>query len=314
MAKSKILNKGAEKASDFAFQKDGSLKPGPAKTLSRLLSVQRPVVLAYVRSVRRRHPDATPEQLVEILSKHYLNLATGTGAAVGATAVVPGLGTVAAVGVAAAETAGFLEASALYAQSLAEVHGLQVRDPARANALVMGLMLGNSGRDLVKKFAGQASGGEALTAGWAQTVTSQLPASLVDSLVKRMRRTLLKKYATRSAGSLFGRILPFGIGALIGGIVNRKMAKTVIENSKDAYGAAPATFDDDLNPRLNSARTDTDLLAGFKKLVNLRKKKAAEDAEAAYGTGRRKSKGDVINGEVADSDDAPKTYRPDVKL
>lgn len=26
------------------------------------------------------------------------------------------------------------------------------------------------------------------------------------------------------------------------------------------------------------------------------------------------SKGDVINGEVADSDDAPKTYRPDVKL
>ena len=43
------------------------------------------------------------------------------------------------------ETAGFLEASALFAQSVTEVHGIAVDDPERARALVMTMMLGYGG-------------------------------------------------------------------------------------------------------------------------------------------------------------------------
>ena len=84
--------------------------------------------------------------------------------------------------------------------------------------LVMGLMLGESGRELVKKFAGQASGtGPAVTANWGQMVTKQLPASMMNSLTRRMRKMLLKKYAAKASGSFVGRIdLHIEQGRIIG--------------------------------------------------------------------------------------------------
>src|SRR5690625_194392 len=172
--------KGLTAASRFAFTKDGELRPQAQTLLGRALSVQRPVVLAYVRSVRRRHPHASPAQIAEILRKHYVTLAMGGGAAVGATAVVPGIGIGAALGLAAVETGGFLELSALYSQSLAELHGMQVREPKRANALVMGLMLGGSGKDLVRQFSDQIDGGPPVHSNFGALVTKQIPSVVMD--------------------------------------------------------------------------------------------------------------------------------------
>lgn len=321
MAGSSLVKKGAAKATDYAFQEDGTLKPGPAGVLSKALSVQRPVVLAYVRSVRRRNPEATPDELITIIAKHYLLVSTGTGAAVGATAVIPGLGTAAALGVAAAETGGFLELSALFAQSMAEVHGIAVSDQKRANALVMGLMLGKSGKDLVKRFAGQSSGGEKLTGNWGSLVAGSLPAGVVDQLTRRMRKMIIKRYAARSAASTFGRILPFGIGAVIGGAVNHKLAKNVVENAANAFGPAPAQFSEELNPKETDPKTDSDLMAGFKKFITSRKRaqqkakaleKAKAQVQASEGGDAESSSSD--GSDVPDANDSAKTYRPDVKL
>ncbi|MGO2862586.1 MAG: hypothetical protein ACTIC1_15610, partial [Brevibacterium sp.] len=156
MARSSVAKKGLDKAAKLAVNDDGSLNPRAQSMLSKLLSVQRPVALAYVRSLRRRNPDATPEELIKIIRRHYLTLTTSGGAAVGATAAVPGLGTTAALGVATAETAGFLEGTALFAQAISEIHGLPVADAKRANALVLGLMLGKDGKNLVQKFSKQS--------------------------------------------------------------------------------------------------------------------------------------------------------------
>lgn len=250
MANSRVTH-GAGKLADKLVQKDGTVNPMAAKAISKLLSVQRPIVLAYVRSVRRRHPHATPAQMADILADHYKNLVTGGGAATGATAVIPGLGTGAALGVAAIETGAFLEGSALYAQSIAEIHNLPVEDPARANALIMGLMLGNDGKDMVKKVAAQAQGEDVprRDAAWGAMITKQIPTQMVDMLTKQMRKAMFKRYARRSAGSLIGRILPFGIGAVVGAAVNRKMAKIVIENAQHAFGPAPAVFEPELEPK-----------------------------------------------------------------
>ena len=83
---------------------------------------------------------------------------TTGGAAVGATAVVPGIGTGVTLALSGVETVGFLEATTLFAQSVAEVHGIPVADPDRARALVLTLMLGKEGVDLVAQLAGQAAG------------------------------------------------------------------------------------------------------------------------------------------------------------
>ncbi|HEU4755639.1 MAG TPA: hypothetical protein VFS72_03175, partial [Agromyces sp.] len=114
---------------------------GLERGLDRLLSIQRPIVVAHLRAIRRSHPNASPEELVRILERRYLTAVTTGGAAVGATAVVPGIGTGVTLALSGVETAGFLEATALFAQSVAELHGLHVENPDRARALVMTLLM-----------------------------------------------------------------------------------------------------------------------------------------------------------------------------
>ncbi len=82
---------------------------------------------------------------------------TTGGALVGASAAIPAVGTGTSLALSGVETAGFLEASALFAQSVAEIHGIALDDPERARTLVMALMLGNAGQDLIQQFAGQAA-------------------------------------------------------------------------------------------------------------------------------------------------------------
>ncbi|MFE7720627.1 hypothetical protein ACFU44_16475, partial [Nocardia rhizosphaerihabitans] len=76
--------------------------------------LQAPAVRRYVEFLCERHPGESPAQIVERLEKQYLLAVTGSGAAVGATAAVPGIGTLAALGAISAETAFFMEASALF--------------------------------------------------------------------------------------------------------------------------------------------------------------------------------------------------------
>lgn len=280
MAKSSVAKKGLDKAAKLAVNDDGTLNPRAQSMLSRLLSVQRPVALAYVRSLRRRHPEATPEELIKIIRRHYLTLTTSGGAAVGATAAVPGLGTTAALGVAGAETAGFLEGTALFAQAIAEIHGLPVADAKRANALVLGLMLGKDGKNLIQKFGKQNGGVESMFGSWGATVTKQLPTPLVDLLVRKLRKTFIRKFATRAGGSLVGRLLPFGVGAVIGAVVNGQMARKVADESKEAFGAAPTVFPIETDPEYVAPKKDRKLLAGLRNVRalvgKLKKDKAIE--------------------------------------
>ena len=62
----------------------GQSAPRVERSVDALLSVQRPLVLANVRNIRRRHPAATPAEVIAILERHYLAAVTSGGAAVGA--------------------------------------------------------------------------------------------------------------------------------------------------------------------------------------------------------------------------------------
>ncbi|MCI4011936.1 hypothetical protein [Brevibacterium sp. ZH18] len=272
MAKSSVAKTGLNRAAKFAVNDDGTLNPRAQSMLSRLLSVQRPVALAYVRSLRRRNPEATPEELIKIIRRHYLTLTTSGGAAVGATAAVPGLGTTAALGVATAETAGFLEGTALFAQAVSEIHGLPVQDANRANALVLGLMLGKDGKNIVQRFSKQSGGTESMLGNWGSTVTKQLPAPVVDLMLRKLRKTFIRKFAARAGGSLVGRLLPFGIGAIIGGVVNSQMSRKVAKEANEAFGAAPTIFPLETDPEYVAPKKDRKLLSKLTNIAALRGK------------------------------------------
>ncbi|MRX45370.1 hypothetical protein [Agromyces kandeliae] len=223
---------------------------GLERGFDRLLSIQRPIVLAHLRAIRRNHPTASPEELVRVLERRYLTAVTTGGAAVGATAVVPGISTGITLALSGVETAGFLEATALFAQSVAEVHGLHVENPDRARALVMTLMMGREGADLVRQFAAQATGkGVPRNAYFGEIITSTLPRAVMGSVVDRLRHVFVKQFAVRGGAGIIGRAIPFGIGAAIGGIGNHVLGRRVLQQSRLAFGPAPFVLPVELEPR-----------------------------------------------------------------
>jgi hypothetical protein len=212
------------------------------RRLDRLLAVQRPVVVKHVAALRRRHRRADPAKLIRILEREYLTAVTSGGAA-GASAVIPGVGWGVSLALSGVETAGFLEASALFAQSVTEVHGIAVTDPERARALVMTMMMGAPGATLVRQFAGEALGtAPARSAFWGELVTQKLPKTAISGLTDTVRKHFVRRFAASQTATALGRAVPFGIGAVVGGTGNHLLGRKVVTSARDAFGPAPASF------------------------------------------------------------------------
>jgi hypothetical protein len=230
-------------------QRGGDTPRALNAALDRFLGIQRPVVLAHLRSIRRRNPDASADELARILERRYLAAVTSGGAAVGATAVIPAIGTGVTLALSGLETAGFLEATALYAQSMSELHGIAVDDPERARALVLTMMLGREGSDLVRQLAGQfAGGGVTRSAYWGELVTSSLPTIVVGPLVDRLKSAFIRQFAVRGGASILARAIPFGVGAVVGGAGNHILGRRVVQNARLAFGPAPLVIPEVLAP------------------------------------------------------------------
>ncbi len=255
--------------------------PRTIRALDRVMSIQRPAVLAHLRSIRLRHPDADPDEILRILERRYLAAVTTGGAAVGATAVVPGIGTGVTLALSGVETVGFLEATALFAQSVAEVHGVAVNDPDRARALVLTLMLGKEGVDLVSQLAAQAAGrGPGRQTYWGEMVTKTLPRAAVGPLVDRLKTTFARQFAARGGASWLGKALPFGVGAVVGGAGNHILGRRVVTNSRRAFGSPPLILPADIEPKPGSERFEQAAAHGVQRV-------GGAIAGAVGGIGRR---------------------------
>ncbi|WP_203135488.1 hypothetical protein [Microbacterium sp. JZ31] len=240
--------------------------PFLVRVLDRMIRIQRPAVIAHIRSVRLRHPDATPDEIVRILERRYLAAVTTGGAAVGATAVVPGVGTAVTLGLSSAETLGFLETTALFAQSLAEVHGIAIDSPDRARALVLTMMLGDEAVNLVKQLATQAAGTGTRSAYWGELVTKSLPRASVGPLLDRLKKSFVHRFAAKGGASLIGKAMPFGVGAAVGGAGNHILGRRVVVASRKAFGAAPASLPAELEPLPDAQRLELSALRGAKRI------------------------------------------------
>ena len=222
--------------------------PTMQRTIDRVLSIQRPVVLAHIRGLRKRRPDATPDEIIRILERRFLAAVTTGGAAVGASAVIPAVGVGTSIALTGVETVGFLEASALFSQSIAEIHGIPVTDPERARALVMTMVLGSAGTDLVKQFAAQAAGGKGRSVYWGEMVTQSMPKAVFAPVADAVQRHFVKRLAVTQGSSAIGRAIPFGIGAVVGGAGNHLLGRQIVRASRDGFGPPPETFPAWLEP------------------------------------------------------------------
>ncbi|MGQ4616324.1 hypothetical protein [Nocardia sp. R7R-8] len=214
------------------------LKGAFEKTVIELLDtgsrLQAPAVAKYVDRIRRSHPDESPAQIIDRLEKQYLLAVTSSGGAVGATAALPGVGTVAAIAAVSAETTFFMEASAVFTLAVAAVHGVTPEDREQRRALVLAVVLGESGMEIVQKSVGTSA------KNWGTAFANRIPglSSMNDSLLKRF----IIRFITKRAALMAGKVLPAGIGAVIGGAGNRALGKATITNARKAFGPPPATW------------------------------------------------------------------------
>lgn len=260
----RIAQKTAHKA---VFDSEGKPKPGLHNMMLRAVEIQRPLVLANLRRLQRRHPRATAAQLAEKLERDYLLAVTGGGALVGGSAVIPGVGTVAALGLSAAATVGFLEATALYATSLAELHGIRMVDPEKAGLMVMAIMLGEEGSALLGSLSGQAAGrSKGPTDAWGSVFARKTSFPGFGSVRDRIQRAFLRNLLQRQGTALLGRALPFGVGAVVGGVGNRVMGRAVVASAKEAFGPMPDTIPGELAagaPAANTPGADSTVKGGL---------------------------------------------------
>lgn len=235
---------------------DATAQTFTVRGFDRLLTTQRPVVLAHIRGIRKRHPNDSPAQTIRRLEKRFLSVVTSSGAGVGAAAVVPGVGTGIGLALTGVETALFLESSALFAQSITEIHGIAVTDPDRARTIVMAMMLGQSGSELVRGLAAQATG-QVIPRNrfWGDVIARNVPQGLIGPIADRVKNVFLRRFARNASTGAVGRLLPFGIGAVIGGTGSHLLGRKIVASSRTAFGPAPDVFPLNLEPLPRKQKT-----------------------------------------------------------
>jgi hypothetical protein len=145
----------------------------------------------------------------------------------------------------------------LFAQSITEVHGIAVENPDRARALVMTLMMGSGGVDLVQQLAKQAGGQTGVrNEFWGTLVARSLPAAAVGPVADQVKKTFLKHFLAWTGSTAVGRLMPFGIGAVIGGAGNNILGRRVVRSARTAFGPPPREFPAGLEPHLRMPKPE----------------------------------------------------------
>jgi hypothetical protein len=209
-----------------------------AAIIERSSRIQGPAATAYVERLRRANPDAAPAAIVSKLEKRYLGAVTASGAAVGSAALLPGIGTLAALSAAAGETAVFLEATAFFALAVASVHSVPAENRELRRALVLAVLAGQDSKHPIAELLGPGR----TKGAWLAEGAASLPMPALAELNSRLLKRAIRRFTLRRSALLFGKMLPIGIGAVIGAIGNRLIGKKIVRNTRNAFGPSPARW------------------------------------------------------------------------
>lgn len=238
------------------------------RTLDNAMSWQTSAISAYVRSLRKKSPKDTPAQIQQRIDKHLLNIVTGTGGAAGGAAVIPGVGFVTGTLAVAGESLLFLEAAAWHALASAELRGIDISERERRRSLILVSLTGARGTALVATTMGDSSlaairrNNASTNAG---TMINTLGVPQLGGMNKLLFKEAQKRLMKSGRAALLGKIMPMGIGVVVGSVANRKLGKMLIENTRTSLGPLPHNWTEfdavadahDKTDNVESARNST---------------------------------------------------------
>ncbi len=77
---------------------------------------------------------------------------------------------------------------------------------------------------------------------WLSEGVASLPMPALAQLNSRLLKRAVRRYTLRRSALLFGKVLPVGIGAIIGAVGNRLAGKKIVRNARNAFGTPPARW------------------------------------------------------------------------
>ncbi|GAB2470759.1 hypothetical protein [Xylanimonas ulmi] len=210
--------------------------------LDKAVTIPSATIRKHVDALRRRNPEASPAQIVQLLEKEYLRVVAAAGGAVGAAAAVPAVGTGTGVALTSADIATFFAASAAFSLAVAEVHDVRSDDVARRRALLLASVLGAKGAQDVESAVGGS------TTAWGKVLLTTMPQGSVRKVNRALTNRFLKRQLAKHGTLALGRLVPFGVGAIVGVAGARALGHGVIAQSRRAFGPPPQTLPNPLLP------------------------------------------------------------------
>ncbi len=208
-----------------------------AAALDKALAAQAPAARGYVRRQRAQEPGRSPAEHIAVAERRFVAAVTTLGAAAGASAAAPGIGTVAGAATNLAEVGAFVAATVFYVLVVAEIHGALPDDPARLRALVLAALLGDAS-ELLTRGAGR------IGRYWGREVANGIPQEVIEAANAILGRRFISRWGTRQGMLVLGRELPVLFGAAVGGVGNRVLARKVVSSVGGAFGPPPSRFTD----------------------------------------------------------------------
>lgn len=175
-------------------------------------------VVRWVEQIRAANPELAPKLLADYVGDKIVWSYTTQGAALALPGAIPGLGTIAQLGVetgsAVTDIALMIRNQSYLVFALGACLGVTGKNCLIQDTLIcMGLW--TNALQLTKTGAIRI-GTKIAEANFSK----RFPAAILKSINKRVSTTVLTKYGTKRGGIAIGRMIPFGVGVAVGGGFN----------------------------------------------------------------------------------------------
>ncbi len=181
------------------------------KRLAQVVSAREPAIHAHIERLKTPNPQLTNDQLARALIRSTRRRVAATAAVSGATAILPGLGTVLAVGTITSQAFYALEQEVELVLGIAMIYGhkLSGSDERVIEAL---LVVGVASGAVKLREDVLVAGGERI----ALAAIRGMPGMLLTHGGGRVISRILARFVTSGAAKMAVRIIPLAVGVTAG--------------------------------------------------------------------------------------------------
>lgn len=180
--------------------------------------------------------DVRPRKLQALTTSMSRELAVA-GAAAGAVAATPLIGTAGTLAASMSELAWFTTRAGDLILTIAALHGRPNPTEAERRAWVLAVLLyGSAARDGLAKAMNETNTGLSPAGGG---VPHRVPMAAINGANRVLARQIVQRYGTRRGAIALGKALPLGVGAVFGGTANYVAIQRLARHADSLFARLP---------------------------------------------------------------------------